>query len=237
MYAIRSYYDNIYTKTPANQDDADWLIGDILYFSNTTGQLTKTEPVAPQRRIEIAAVIKEQTGTSQTGKIVVRPSLSQRLSDLEDVDGSDPDATGDLLTWNQTLGVWERNSYNITDYLPLAGGTLTGDINFNKHKAIAMACDNGTTLPTSPVNGQWFLHTPTGRSYLYQYYSGVWRAITSFGTTTIYVDSVNGADSQDKGYGTGTNAYKTLNYAFNQLPGTVTGSVNIYLAAGSYNFV
>jgi hypothetical protein len=133
--------NDIYTKTPANNDSADWVEGDILYFNNSTGQLTKTAPTAPDRRIEVAAVIKQQTGASETGIIIVRPILSSKLGDLEDVNGSAPDTTGDLLTWNNTSGVWERNSYNITDYytkteadnryVNLTGDTMTGDLHLD----------------------------------------------------------------------------------------------------------
>lgn len=108
--------NGVYTKTPANNDAADWVNGDLLYLNMTTGYLTKTEPTAPTRRIVVAAVVKIQTGSSENGIIIVRPTLGMKLGDLDDVDGSAPDATGDLLTWNQSTLTWERNAYNITSY-------------------------------------------------------------------------------------------------------------------------
>lgn len=68
---------DIYTNTPANQDTLDWAIQDLLYMSNSTGQLTKTAPALNETRILVAAVIKTQTGTSQTGKLIVRPEFLQ----------------------------------------------------------------------------------------------------------------------------------------------------------------
>jgi hypothetical protein len=112
--------------------------------------------------------------------------------------------------------------------------TFTADQNFNKYKAIALACDNGATLPSAPATGQWFLHTPTGRKTLMQYTGTAWQPIITIGTTTMYVDGTNGTDSQDKGYGTGTNAFKTVQFAVDQIAGLYSGNITIYIAAGTY---
>jgi len=115
-----------------------------------------------------------------------------------------------------------------------AGNTISGDINFNKFKAIAMACDNGATLPTSPSEGQWFLHTPTGRKVLLQFTNGAWYPLYSFGAMTLYVDGTNGTNSANLGYGTGASAYKTISYAWTQLPSVFCGNITINVAAGTY---
>jgi hypothetical protein len=94
--------NDIYTKTPANQDSADWVAGDILYFNNVTGQMTKTMPSVPNRIITIAAVIKEQAGASETGKIIVRPTVGNKLQDLDDVNGTPLTADGQFPVWNNT---------------------------------------------------------------------------------------------------------------------------------------
>lgn len=93
--------NNIYTKTPANNDSADWVNWDILYFDNTTWQLTKTAPNAPDRYIQVAAVIKEQTGASENGIIVVRPMFWMRFTELEDVNWT-------ALTVDKQLAVWDN---------------------------------------------------------------------------------------------------------------------------------
>lgn len=124
--------NGVYTKTPANNDSVDWVAGDILYFNNSTGQLTKAQPSAPNRNIVVAAVVKEQTGASENGILLIRPTFGSKLADCDDVDGANPDATGDLLTWNNGTQTWERNAYNITDYLTTstAGSTyLTKTLN------------------------------------------------------------------------------------------------------------
>lgn len=112
---------------------------------------------------------------------------------------------------------------------------LGGDLDFQKYKAVAMACDNGATLPTSPVIGQWFLHTPTGRSILFQYNGTAWSPIISYGTMTMYVDNTDGTDDQAHGTGVDANAFKTIKYAVDTIPGLVGGNVTININNETYN--
>ena len=126
------------------------------------------------------------------------------------------------------------DSFSLTE--PSSFDLIETDIDFNGYRAIAMSCDTGPVLPTSPAGGQWFLHTPTGRSVLMQYdaVSLVWVPLYAFGTTTVYVDPVLGSDTQDKGFGTGTDAYKTPSYAYSQVGATFADDVTINLASGTY---
>ena len=111
----------------------------------------------------------------------------------------------------------------------------TEDINFAGFAAVAMACDSGATLPTSPSEGQWFLHTPTGRNVLMQYASGQWNPIFAFGAMTVYVDGTNGTDSPDYGGTTGTGAFKTVSYALKQVPPKYSGDVLIKASADTWS--
>jgi hypothetical protein len=52
------------------------------------------------------------------------------LLDLSDISFSSPIANGDVLVYNSFSGNWENN-INIGDYLPLAGGTMSGDIDMD----------------------------------------------------------------------------------------------------------
>lgn len=95
---------------------AGWTEGDKLYVSKTTaGELTNVEPTAPHHSDVVATV--EIVGNTGIGSILVNINQHKTLDELSDVDGGAPDATGDLLTYNATSGTWERNAYNITDYL------------------------------------------------------------------------------------------------------------------------
>lgn len=103
-----------------------WAVDDKLYISKTVaGQLTNVEPSAPHHSdvVGLVAIV----GSIGTGAIQVNIIPHKTITELSDVDGGDPDTTGDMITWNQTLSVWERNVYNITDYA--LSSTLTSHIN------------------------------------------------------------------------------------------------------------
>lgn len=75
-----------------------WADGDILYISPTTaGYLTKVKPEAPDLTIEVAAVVH----AAANGTLVVRPTWGQKLVDLDDVDGTTPQADY-IMAWNTT---------------------------------------------------------------------------------------------------------------------------------------
>lgn len=103
------YVNDVYTDTPDNGDSANWVAGDVLYFSNTTGGLTKTAPTVPDTKIEVAAVTKIQTGASQTGRLLVRPTIYHKLEDASDVDVSGI-ADGNVLVWDDTNTKWIAGS-------------------------------------------------------------------------------------------------------------------------------
>lgn len=107
------------------------------------------------------------------------------------------------------------------------------DIDFAKYKAIAMVCDNGATLPSTPATEQWFLHTPTGRNVLMMYDGSNWIPIISLGAMTLYV-SATGTDDLAHGTAAGTDAFLTIQYAVNAIPGLVGGNVVINVGSGTF---
>jgi len=113
-------------------------------------------------------------------------------------------------------------------------GTLTADVDFAGYMAIAMVCDNGATVPASPVAAQWFLHTPTGRKVLMQYSGTDWISIMSIGTMTVYVDNTDGTDAMDYGGEVDGNAFETVQYAIDRTPGLIGGHVSIYINDEDY---
>lgn len=183
------------------------------------------------------------------------------LDDLGDVNAPAPD-DGDVLTWDDVAGEWVAEapsggtgtSIEDTDGDTKVqteesadedkirfdtGGTermvldSTG-LDLKQLKAIALVCDNGATAPASPVAGQWFLHTPTGRNVLMMYDGSNWIPIISLGTMTVYVDKTDGTDAIDKGGAVDAAAVKTVQYAVNLIPGLVGGNVVININAESY---
>lgn len=98
---------------------------------------------------------------------------------------------------------------------------------------LARRAPSGATLPSSPTEGDWFLHTPTGRKVLMQYANGAWNPIISYGAMTIYVDT-SGTNSQNNGTAAGASAFLTIQFAINQIPGLVGGNVIVNIGAGTF---
>lgn len=119
--------NGVYTDTPANNDSADWADGDLLYFNNSTGYLTKTKPDAPNILITVAAVIKVQTGSSENGIILVRPTFTGTFTELNDVDGA-ATADGQFYLWDNTNKFFEPTAnVTINDTTPTIS-TNTNDL-------------------------------------------------------------------------------------------------------------
>lgn len=108
--------------------------------------------------------------------------------------------------------------------------TINGSsVNFKQLEAVQLVVDNGDTLPTSPVDGQWFLHTKDYRTILYQYFDSVWNPLTSYGTMNLYVHTDSGTDDLehgDSGYPY-TNCFATAQYAVDCIPPNYDGDVLI----------
>jgi hypothetical protein len=83
-----------------------WSQNDLLYFDNVTGQLTNVAPVAPERLVLVAEVVKEETGSSSNGILLVRLTWGFRMSELEDVDGYAHNTNGQVLVFNNNDGTW-----------------------------------------------------------------------------------------------------------------------------------
>jgi hypothetical protein len=87
-------------------------LSDMLYFDSSgvvAGAITNVAPTAPNRKILLATVIKLQTGASENGIIMVRPTFGTKLADLDDVDGTDTTiADTDEVLKRDTEGLWKK---------------------------------------------------------------------------------------------------------------------------------
>lgn len=108
-------------------------------------------------------------------------------------------------------------------------------VDFAQAEAVALVCDNGATMPSTPAEHQWFCQVTTGRKILYQYANSTWTPIFGFGDITFYVDGTDGTDSIDKGTAIDADAFKTIQYAIDAIPATNSGSVTVNVASGTYN--
>lgn len=97
-------------------DTTAWAPGTILYFDpDVPGALTPTVPVAPKHKIMLAAVLRQH---AENGRILVRPTIFQHLSELSDVSITTI-ANHDVLQYNGTNQRWE-NTQNL-----VLGGTIS----------------------------------------------------------------------------------------------------------------
>jgi hypothetical protein len=81
-----------------------YVDGDILWCNPTTpGGFTKVEPLAPNLKLAVAAVIS----AGNNGTILVRATAGARLQDLHDVEANGTKDPGDVLGWNGAANRWE----------------------------------------------------------------------------------------------------------------------------------
>ena len=77
-------------------------------------------------------------------------------------------------------------------------------------------------FPSNPYSGLTFVNQRTNRNYEYTYEGGLWIPKMSYGAATLYVDPVAGTNDQSHGIGIGALAYRTMNYALEQIPPRLT---------------
>ena len=86
--------------------------GDVLWCDPATpGGFTLTEPLGPNLKIAAAIVINASTN----GKIKVRVQGNEGLHELHDVRIT-TQADGELLIWDNTIGVWKNDGTVTVDY-------------------------------------------------------------------------------------------------------------------------
>lgn len=104
--------------------DGQWAEGDILWCDPATpGGFTKVEPLAPNLKLPVAAVVS----VGNNGILFVRWDSGRRLQDLHDVESNGSTTDNELLQYNASASRWEHvtdvtlpgrlvlNSIDITD--------------------------------------------------------------------------------------------------------------------------
>lgn len=112
-----------------------WIAGNLLWFDNSNplvfGKMTSTEPVVPNRKLLLAAVIVPATGSAENGILMVRPTFGVRLSDLDDVNGTPLTTTGQILVYDAARKVHDFSD-NINNYVKKTGDQIiVGKISLN----------------------------------------------------------------------------------------------------------
>lgn len=83
-----------------------WVNGDIIYAAATTGNLTKTQPAAPNPHITVCAVVSAH---ASNGTLFIRPTLGSNIKDDEGVTITSL-TSGQLLVANSAGTVFENKS-------------------------------------------------------------------------------------------------------------------------------
>lgn len=127
--------------TDASLNLSAFSVGQILWYDPTTaGGLTATEPTAPNPKVRVAAVLRNN-GSDDI--MLVRPTFSKRMNDIEDVSTSAA-SNNDYLVYNSASGIWQHQALDIsTDTTPQLGGTL----NANSNNFTNVGTINSHTIP------------------------------------------------------------------------------------------
>lgn len=123
-----------------------YSLGDVLYYNSTSatdGSLTTTMPVAPNAKIEVAAVVRVH---ATQGILMVRPHIMPKLNQVQDVYIADP-ANNHGLFYDLANGYWKNTSIaSALGYTPQAQLSGTG---FVKASGTTISYDNSTYLTTA----------------------------------------------------------------------------------------
>lgn len=116
-----------------NFNTSGWADGTILYASATTaGALTSTQPVAPNNKVMVAAVVHSH---ASAGVLQIRITPGSKLNNDELVEISSP-SNGQTLVYNSTSGRFENNNLTAAVYINTAAPSSpsVGDLWWNSEE-------------------------------------------------------------------------------------------------------
>lgn len=88
-------------------DTRAWPDGTVLWCSPATpGGFTSTEPLAPNLKLAVAAVLN----SAANGTLMVRWDTGRRLQDLHDVEANGSKVNGDTLEWKAANNRWQATN-------------------------------------------------------------------------------------------------------------------------------
>lgn len=126
-----------------------WAAGDLLYFSPAApGSWTKVKPAAPALHVPVAVVVNAATGGA--GSVYVRMSISQQLSELQDVyiNGTGTPLSGEVLIYDAAQARWENHHLTAGTGVSITNGAGTVTIT-NSAPDQVVALTAGTGISTS----------------------------------------------------------------------------------------
>jgi hypothetical protein len=156
--------------------------GQILYYdsntSNAAGKTITTVPTAPNAKIELASVVREATGGSSNGELLVRVGTSTSLAFDSSVQLSTP-VSGEVLAYNGTAGRWENaevvslglnvSTSNLQNgqYLKYADGLWVNDdlVVYGSVNSVGLNMPTGFTVANSPITDSGTLGVTYAEGY------------------------------------------------------------------------
>lgn len=126
--------------------------GTILYFSSTgstLGGFTSVEPTAPNAKIIVAAVLRSH---ATQGVILVRPTFSRRVSDIQDVQITNIQ-NNDIIQYSSSLGYFVNTNtpkFSSVSATTMSAVTFTGNLT----GLASLATSATTALNSTQLNGQ-----------------------------------------------------------------------------------
>jgi hypothetical protein len=172
-----------------------WPVGTVLYPNpSVAGGLTSTPPTAPNIRTSIAIVVKSN---ATDGVIYVRMTTGSVLGGTDSNVNFSSLATGDLIVYNATTGIWENKTQstitagNATKWATARTITLGGDLTGN----VSIDGSANVTLTATVAANSVALGTDTTGNYVADVTAGSY--ITKSGTAsegwspTIAVDATS----------------------------------------------
>ena len=164
--ALNSFGLVQYNGTLKGLNTSAFLDGDILWYDPAvTGGLTKTEPTAPNVKVQVAAVINAGSGGS--GSILIRVTAGSVLGGTDSNVQFGTLANGDLIQYDSALQYWKNVS--ASSVIAGTGGapvTKTADFTVANGETWIINNKSGSTctvtLPSASTN--------TGRTLTFQNY-------------------------------------------------------------------
>lgn len=122
-----------------------WADGDIIYAGTTSGSLTKTQPVAPNPRIQVCSVVHAH---ASNGTLFVQRTLGSNIKDDEGVTITSL-SSGQLLVANAAGTVFENKSMSGDATLANTGALTLATVNSN-----VGSFGSATAAPAVTVNAK-----------------------------------------------------------------------------------
>jgi archaellum component FlaC len=156
--------------------------GQILYYdsntSNAAGKTTTTVPTAPNAKIELASVVREATGGSSNGELLIRVGSATSLAFDSSVELANV-VSGEVLAYNGTAGRWENaevvslglnvatSNLQNGQYLRYADGLWVNDdlVVYGSVNSVGLNMPTGFTVTNSPITNSGTLGVTYAEGY------------------------------------------------------------------------